>query len=154
LNLDVIACRIAGMSKESRDQLSPNEVLVSSLPEVAQELDSLWSRFANTTIGFAGGGTGKDELGRNWANKVSGLLEDCTIPTVAPEGWGELITTLNDLSEGLKLHFSPLRNEQPRLTRNMTYFRMDRDANYLLDTFEERGYLKRNEPFIAPKRRV
>lgn len=144
------------MSQENKNQLTPNEVLVNNLPEVAQQLDNLWSCFANTTIGFAGGGNLRGdpqpgELGTNWASKVGELLEDCSIPIDSPDGWGELITALNDLSEGLKLHFSSLRNEQPRLRRSMSYFRMNRDANHLLDTFEERGYLKRNEPFMAPK---
>jgi len=140
------------MKKEGGDESSnsPEETLIAQLPEIANELNTFWTRF-NKNWGLDAGWahfTLPDELGprdiaKEWARKVRVLASKCDIETIEQNDWPTMVILLEDLSEGLEFYFSAFEKQQPHEEGVRITNRLDFQAQTLLDIFRNRGYISR-----------
>jgi len=139
------------MSVDKEPSPSSEQCLINQLPEMANELNTFWSRFSRA-IGFSGGWshfTRPDEItprdmAINWAGEVQSLTASCAVETLRPNLQTTLVL-LKDLSEELRVYLGPFWEKLPEEDQATITVRMDFFAQSLLDIFKRRGYI--SDPF-------
>lgn len=134
---------------------NPNEVLVDSLPEVAEGLYDLWGYFAGRKLGFGEEAMpvyriGPETMAIDWAEKVAWLVDGCHVDiddALDEDDWGEMIVSLSDLAEELVFYFGPFWETQTVEEQMRSIIRMDMNAQKLFSIFNDRGYLAQDLPF-------